>query len=62
MPDQPQVVEPARQIPDLLGGGDKATQAQNRVSTILAAQLGISPDEAKQRVSQWQQRLAIAKT
>ena len=52
----------AQQIPDLLAGGDKANTAQDRIAAILAPQLGISPDEAKQRVSQWQQRLVSMKT
>ncbi|HSU07221.1 MAG TPA: hypothetical protein VLI93_16785 [Acetobacteraceae bacterium] len=58
---QQAVSEIARLVPDLLAGGDKATAAQNRIVAILAAQLGISPDEAKQRVAQWQQRLADMK-
>ncbi len=47
-------------VPELLGGGDQAKQARQRIVNIVAAQANISPEQANQKLDQWQQQLKSA--
>lgn len=44
-------------VPQLLGGGDQAKQARQRIVNIVAAQANISPEQANKKLDQWQQQL-----
>ena len=48
-------------MPKLAAGGDQATQARERIVTIMATQLRISPDDAAKRFDAAQAELTAAK-
>lgn len=49
--------EIARQLPDLAAGGDKASQAKERIINIMAAQMKLSHDEAAKRFDEAQAKV-----
>lgn len=52
-PEQAQQ-EIAATLPRLVAGGDESRQARERIVAIMAAQLGITPEEANQRLDRLQ--------
>ena len=53
--------ELAMVMPKLAAGGDQAKQASERIISIMAVQLKISPDEAAKRFDEAQAQLTAAK-